>query len=130
MATTISVNSGRRGASAPSARAPSGWTTDRSSAKNRPNTAHSTPITASHGSAISAAKRPKVSPLAANASRLVRLETGSSSDAEFARCVHAYTGGLDRTFSVAVVASTTGVSRTTVASRLSTAVVTAAITNT
>ena len=58
------------------------------------------------------------------------METGSSSDAEFARCVHAYTCGLARTSSLAAVANTTGVSSTTVASRLSTAVVTDAITNT
>ncbi len=58
------------------------------------------------------------------------MDTGSSSEAEFARCVHAYTCGLARTSSLAAVANTTGVSRTTVASRLSTAVVTEAITNT
>ena len=48
----------------------------------------------SHGSAISAAKRVKLSPLTANASRLVRLETGSSSEAVFDRWVQAYTCGL------------------------------------
>ena len=87
-------------------------------------------MAASHGSAISAAKRPKASPLAAKASRLVRLDTGSSRDAELARCVHAYTCGRDRICSRAAVANTTGVSKTTVVSRLSTAVVTAAVTNT
>ncbi len=87
-------------------------------------------MTASQGSAISAANRPKASPLAANASRLVRLDTGSSSDAEFARWAHAYTCGLARTSSREEVAKTTGVSSTTVASRLSTAVVTEAIANT
>lgn len=35
----------------------------------------------SHGSAISAPKRAKLSPLALKASRFVRLETGSSVDA-------------------------------------------------
>ena len=50
----------------------------------------------SHGSAISAAKRVKLSPLAANASRLVRLDTGSSNEAVFARWVQAYTCGLGR----------------------------------
>jgi hypothetical protein len=35
---------------------------------------------------MSAAKRANDSPLAWNARRFVRLETGSSSDAEFARC--------------------------------------------
>src|ERR1019366_6505259 len=104
--------------------------TDRSAAKNRLNTAYSVPMTASQGSAISAANRGKASPLAANASRLVRLDTGSSSDAELARCVHAYTCGLARTSSRDAVAKTTGVSTTTVASRLSTAVVTDASTNT
>ena len=102
----------------------------RSEAKNRPNTAYSTPMAASHGSAISAAKCPNASPLAANASRLVKFDTGSSSDAELARCVQAYTCGRARTSSRAAVANTTGVSRTTVVSRLSTAVVTAAVTNT
>ena len=54
------------------------------------------------------------------------METGSSSDAEFARCVHAYMCGWDRMRKRAAVRKTTGVSSTTVASRLSTAVVTAA----
>jgi hypothetical protein len=58
-------------------------------AKNRRSTRYSTPIAASHGSAISAANRVKLSPLAASASRLVRLETGSSSDAVLDRCVQA-----------------------------------------
>ena len=87
-------------------------------------------MTASHGRAISAANRPNARPLTANASRLVRLETGSSSDAELARCAQAYRCGLDRTPSPAAVANTTGVSSTTVVSRLSTAVVSAAVTNT
>ena len=87
-------------------------------------------MTASHGTAINAAKWPNASPLAAKASRLVRLDTGSSSDAELARWVQAYTCGRARTCSRAAVANTTGVSRTTVASRLSTAVITAAATNT
>ena len=91
---------------------------------------YSSPMTASHGSAISAANRPNARPLAANASRLVRLETGSSSEPELARCAQAYTCGLARTPSVTEVANTTGVSRTTVVSRLSTAVVTAAVRNT
>ena len=59
--------------------------TDRSARKNRRNTTYSTPMTSSQPGAISSAKRGKDSPLAANASRLVRLETGSSSEAEFAR---------------------------------------------
>ena len=101
----------------------------RSEAKNRPNTTYSTAMAASQGTAINAANRPKASPLAANASRLVKLDTGSS-DAELARCVHAYTCGLARASSRAAVANTTGVSSTTVASRLSTAVVTEAMRNT
>src|SRR5580693_2606263 len=128
-ATTARVNTGRPASS-------SRWSgsgrgrMDRSAAKNRLNTAYSVPMTASQGSAISAANRPKASPVAANASRLVRLDTGSSRDAEFARWVHAYTCGLARTSSRDAVAKTTGVSSTTVASRLRTAVVTDAITNT
>ena len=82
------------------------------------------------GSAMSAAKRGNESPLAANASRLVRLETGSSSEAEFARCGEAYTCGRARSPTRAAVANTTGVSSTTVASRLSTAVISAATANT
>jgi len=98
----------------------------RSVRKYRLSTAYSAPIAASHGNAIKAANRPNDSPLAEKASRLVRLETGSSSDAEFARWVHAYMYGRGRMRSRAAVANTTGVSSTTVASRLSTAVVTAA----
>ena len=79
---------------------------------------------------MSSAKRGKDSPLAANASRLVRLETGSSSEAEFARWAVAYTCGRARRPTRAAVANTTGVSSTTVASRLSTAVVSAATANT
>ena len=88
------------------------------------------PMTPSHGSAISPANRPNDRPLAANASRFVRFDTGSSSDPEFDRCVQAYRCGLARASSLAAVANTTGVSSTTVASRLSTAVVTAATANT
>ena len=57
----------------------------RSARKNRRNTTYSTPMTSSQPGAMSSAKRGNESPLAANASRLVRLETGSSSEAEFAR---------------------------------------------
>ena len=46
-------------------------------------------MTASHGSAISAANRANDTPLASNASRFVRFETGSSSDALLARCEQA-----------------------------------------
>ena len=68
----------------------------RSLGKYRLNTAYSVPMAASHGSAISPANRPNDSPLAEKARRLVRFDTGSSSDAEFARCVHAYMCGWDR----------------------------------
>lgn len=82
--TSVNTGSGCRssvlGACAPAAR---------SAAKKRRKTTYSTAIAASHGSAISTANRVKESPLAVKASRLVRLETGSSRDAEFARCVQA-----------------------------------------
>jgi hypothetical protein len=42
-----------------------------------------------HGSTINAVNRRKLSPDAANASRLVRFETGSSVEDEFARCPQA-----------------------------------------
>lgn len=77
----------------------------------------------SHGSTISAANRVKLRPLAVKASRLVRLETGSSSEAVFDRWVQAYTCGFGRAPIRAAVANTTGVSSTMVASRLSTAVI-------
>ena len=99
-------------------------------AKNRRKTTYSVPIATSHGSPISAAKRGKLNPLAANASRLVRLETGSSSEAVLDRWVQAYTCGRGRAPSRAAVANTTGVSSTIVASRLSTAVITDAAANT
>src|SRR6266851_1303704 len=120
-ATVASANTGTPGgAAAGGAWAPA----SRSVAKNRRNTRYSVPIAASQGSAISAAKRVKLNPLAANASRLVRLETGSSTDAVFDRWVQAYTCGLGRAPSRAALANTTGVSSTIVASRLSTAVIT------
>src|ERR1039457_895691 len=68
----------------------------RSGAENRRSTVHATAIAANHGSAIVAPKRAKLSPLARNAKRLVRFETGRSSEAEFARWVHAYACGLAR----------------------------------
>ena len=61
----------------------------RSVRKNRRNTTYSAMIATSHGNAISAANRVKLSPLDANASRFVRFDTGSSSDALLERCVHA-----------------------------------------
>ena len=126
-ATVARTNTGTSGGSA----AGGAWApASRSVAKNRRKTAYSAPMATSHGSAISAAKRVKLSPLAANASRLVRLETGSSREAVFDKWVQAYTCGLGRAPSRAAVANTTGVSRTTAASRLSTAVITEARTKT
>lgn len=61
----------------------------RSAAKNRRSTRYSTAITTSQGSDMRAPNRTKVKPLAVKASRLVRLDTCSSNDAELARCVHA-----------------------------------------
>ena len=61
----------------------------RSTAKKRVSTTHSTATAPAVGSTISPAKRVNDSPLAWKASRLVRLETGSSSDAELARCEQA-----------------------------------------
>ena len=101
----------------------------RSPRKKSRNPAYSTAMAASQGSAMAAVKLPRLSPLTVNASRLVRFDTGSSSDAELARCAQAYIGGRGRSRSRAVVSCTTGVSSTTVVSRLSTAVVTEASAN-
>ncbi len=87
-------------------------------------------ITTSHAGAIRMPKRVNVSPLAAKASRLVRLETGSNNEAELARCALAYKCGRGRAPARITVAITTGVSNTAVASRLNTAVVSDARTNT
>ena len=81
-ARTASVNPGSRGRWAGGGCAAA---TARSARKNRRNTTYSIAMTSSQPGAISSANRGKDSPLAANASRLVRLETGSSSEAEFAR---------------------------------------------
>ena len=107
-------------------RAAAGAAAARSPAKNQRNAAYSTAIATSQGTAISAPKWIRSAPATENASRLVRLDTGSSSDAELARWVHAYTLGLGRTRSRVAVSCTTGVSSTTVVSRLRTAVVTEA----
>jgi hypothetical protein len=65
-------------------------------AKKRRSTSHSTATAASQGSAIAAPKPVKLRPLALKASRLVRFDTGSSSEALLARWVQAYTWGLGR----------------------------------
>src|ERR1019366_7399122 len=82
-ATVTSGNSGTGESAAGWGRA--GGTTARSRLKNRRNARYSIPIAATHGSAISPAKCVSVIPATEYASRLVRLDTGSSSDAEFAR---------------------------------------------
>ena len=84
----------------------------------------------SHGPAISAPNCRKLIPAALSASRFVRLETGSSREAELDRCAVAYTCGVGLTPERAAVANTTGVSSTTVASRLRTAVTRAETANT
>ena len=86
-ATTARAKRGSGGRSSAPARARRGR--PRSTAKKRVSTTHSTATAPAVGSAISPAKRVNESPLAWNARRLVRLETGSSSDAELARCEHA-----------------------------------------
>ena len=70
-------------------RAPAWRGRSRSTAKKRLNTTHSMPTAANVGSAISAPKCKNDSLLAWKASRLVRFDTGNSSDAELARCAHA-----------------------------------------
>src|SRR6185312_4168615 len=83
----------------------------------------------SHGPAMRDVKAAKDNPVAVKASRLVRFDTGSNSEAELARCVQAYTCGRAATRRRDDVVSSTGVSSTTVASRDSTAVVTDASAN-
>ena len=61
----------------------------RSARKNTRNTTYSTAMATTQGSPIAAVKPVRLSVLTENASRLVRFDTGSSSDAEFARCVQA-----------------------------------------
>ena len=90
---SVSAEHGER-RSAASARGPSGARRRRPAPRGRARrsaTGRPTPraSAAIHGSAMSAPKRVNESPLAWNASRFVRLETGSSSDAELARCAHA-----------------------------------------
>ena len=82
-----------RAATTASARPPSatgsGSELTRSAAKKRRKITYSIAIATIHGSDIRPANRTKLTPLAANASRFVRLAIGSSSDAEFARWVQA-----------------------------------------
>ncbi len=58
---------------------------DNSAAKKRRNTAYSAAIPTNHGAAINTAKRVNDRPALANARRLVKFDTGSSSDAVLAR---------------------------------------------
>ena len=81
VAANTGIGSGRTSLGSP-------WPT-RSPAKKRRSTSHSTPIAASQGSAMVAPNRANDSPLAPKARRLVRFDTGSSSDAELARWVQA-----------------------------------------
>src|SRR6478735_653263 len=106
------------------------WDGARSSRNTQRKIAYSTAIAATHGPAISPANPTNVSPDAWNASRLVRFDTGSNSDAVFDRCAAAYTGGAPPTCRRRTAPSTTGVSSTTVASSDSTAVVSDATTKT
>ncbi len=61
----------------------------RSSRNHRRSTPYSTAMLTAHGSAISAVNPRKDRPEAVNARRLVRFETGSSVEDEFARCPQA-----------------------------------------
>ena len=70
---------------------------------------HSATHTSTQGSTISPVNRPKDSPDALNASRLVRFDTGSSSEPLLASRVQAYSCGRLTTPSAAVVVRTTGV---------------------
>ena len=61
----------------------------RSARNHQRSTPYSTAMLTAHGSAISAVNPRKDNPDAANASRLVRFETGNSDEDEFARCPQA-----------------------------------------
>ncbi len=85
-ARTASANRGTLTASstATGARGPAS-----SDSNERRSTNHSTAIAASHGSAMRPPKRRNDRRLDWKASRLVRLEIGSNSEALLARCEHA-----------------------------------------
>ena len=86
---TLRANAGSFGGGSASGGSTGAAAWRRSSAKTRLSTTHSTAIATSHGNAMSAAKRVNDTPQAAKASRLVRLDTGSSSEALLARCEQA-----------------------------------------
>ncbi len=97
----------------------------RSSARNHQrSTAYSAATATSHTGSIAQVNPTNVSPVAPNTSRLVRLETGSRVDPELAIRTEAY--ACERCGLTPVAAIRMGVSSTTVASRLSTAVTAAA----
>jgi hypothetical protein len=82
---SASTATANRGSSGRAGRTPAWRGRVSSTAKNRRNTTHSTPTAAIVGNTINSANRRNDRPLAWNASRLVRLDTGSRSDAELAR---------------------------------------------
>src|SRR6202171_5796746 len=125
-ASTTRTNTGTSTASGTVSRAG----TDSSRAKSQRSNTNSTPTAASHGSAMTAVKWTNDKPATLKANRLVRFDTGNSSEALFARWADEYACGFAETASVRAVASTTGVNSTTVASRLRIAGVAAAITKT
>ena len=125
-ASTASGNRGIRSTSSGST-SPSGRVL-RSRAKNSRWAAYSTAITTSQAGAITSAKRANDRSSWCRASKVVRLLTGSSRLEEFASRTHAESAGPGRTCARVAAASTTGVSSTAVASRLSTAVTATAAT--
>ena len=102
----------------------------RSSRKSRRSATYSTASTTADTGAIRAAKPAKVRWRCGRASRLVRLETGSSREAELAIRNEEYADGQGDACTASAAPTTTGISSTTVASRLSTAVTRAASTKT
>src|SRR6202165_1531403 len=80
---TTSTNTGTSGAAVTSSGCESAGN---SAAKKRRRIRYSTATAASHGTAISTVNRVNDSPATAKASRLVRFDTGNSSDAVLARC--------------------------------------------
>ena len=80
-ASTTSANTGSWGVAGTASSA----SVDNSPAKNHRKTTYSAAIASSHGAAISAVKRVNDSPALANASRFVKFDTGSNSEAVLAR---------------------------------------------
>src|SRR3954468_3454960 len=86
MSVNASTTSANTGIGTSSASTSCVGATDRSRAKTQRSNRNSMPITASQGSVMTAVKWTNDSPAAPNANRFVRLDTGSSSEALFARC--------------------------------------------